>query len=96
MTEAEFQPDTWREPWFFLAISRGGDTVPVNPSLLRRAMEVANNRGTSRIIVHAPGQRGLLLGLLNQRRWWTATRAHLCSQHIILKHLGALGLPQHA
>ena len=96
VTEAEFQPDTWREPWFFLAISRGGDTVPVNPSLLRRAMEVANNRGTSRIIVHAPGQRGLLLGLLNQRRWWTATRAHLCSQHIILKHLGALGLPQHA
>lgn len=92
--EAEFQPDDWREPWFFLAVSREADKVPVNPSLIRKAMEVANDRGTSRIIAHAPGRRGLLLGLLNQRRWWTATRARLCSQHIIRKHLGAFGLPQ--
>jgi hypothetical protein len=94
--EAEFQPDTWREPWFFLAISREGETVPMNPSLMRKAMEAANDRGTSRIIVHAPGKRGLLLGLLNQRRWWTVTRARLCSQHIIRNHLGAFGLPQNA
>ena len=92
----EFQADTWREPWFFLAVSRAGDTVPVSPSLMRRAMEVANNRGASRIIVHAPGKRGLLLGLLNQRRWWTVTRARLCAQHIIRERLAAFGLPEHA
>jgi hypothetical protein len=92
--EADFQPDDWREPWFFLAVSREADRVQVNPSLIRKAMEAANNKGTSRIIVHAPGKRGLLLGLLNQRRWWTVTRARLCSQHIIRKHLGAFGLTQ--
>jgi hypothetical protein len=94
--EPEFQADTWREPWFFLAVSRAGDTVPVSPSLMRKAMEVANDRGASRIIVHAPGKRGLLLGLLNQRRWWTVTRARLCAQQIIRERLAAFGLPEHA
>lgn len=93
--EATFQPDTWREPWFFLAVSRKSDAVPINPSLMRKAMEVANQRGCSRIIVHAPGKRGLLIGLLNQRRWWTVTRARLCAQHIIRERLGACGLLAH-
>lgn len=91
--EPEFQPDAWDEPWFFLAVSRRSQTVPVNPSLLRRAMEAANERAASRIIVKAPNRRGLLIGLLNQRRWWTITRARLCAQHIIRLHLGAFGLP---
>ncbi len=94
--EAEFQPDTWREPWFFLAVSRESDSVPISPSLMRKAMDAANQRGCSRIIVHAPGKRGLLIGLLNQRRWWTVTRARLCAQHIIRERLGACGLPEHA
>lgn len=94
--EAEIQSDDWREPWFFVTVSRVTENVSVNPTLMRKAMEVANKRGTSRIIVHAPGKRGLLLGLLNQRRWWTLTRARLCAQHIIRQHLGAFGLPEHA
>lgn len=94
--EGEFQPDTWREPWFFLAVSRAAAAVKVTPSLLREAMRVANERGASRIIVHAPGGHGLLLGLLNQRRWWTVTRARLCAQHIIRERLGAFGLPEEA
>ncbi len=94
--EPVFRPDTWREPWFFLAVSREADTVPVNASLVRKAMEAANQRGSSRIMVQAPGKCGLLLGLLNQRRWWTVTRARLCAQHIIRQHLGAFGLPEHA
>lgn len=94
--EAEFQPDTWREPWFFLAVSREADSVPINPSLMRKAMEAANQRGCSRIIVNAPGKRGLLIGLLNQRRWWTVTRARLCAQNIIRERLSACGLPEHA
>lgn len=94
--EAEFQPDTWREPWFFLAVSREGDSVPINASLIRKAMKVANQEGSSRIIVHAPGKQGMLIGLLNQRRWWTGTRARLCAQHIIRERLGSCGLPDHA
>jgi hypothetical protein len=92
--EAEFQPDTWREPWFFLAVSREAVSVPIEPVLMRKAMEAANQRGCSRIIVHAPRKRGILLGLLNQRRWWTATRARLCAQHIIREQLGACGLAE--
>jgi hypothetical protein len=94
--EAEIQSDDWREPWSFVTVSRVSENVFVNPALMRKAMEVANKRGTSRIIVHAPGKRGLLLGLLNQRRWWTLTRARLCAQHIIRQHLGAFGLAEHA
>jgi len=92
--EAAFQTDQWEEPWFFLAVSRESDAVPINATLLRKATAIANERGTSRIIVKAPGRRGLLLGLLNQRRWWTATRARLCSQHIVRQHLAAFGLPE--
>jgi hypothetical protein len=94
--EAEFQPDTWREPWYFLAVSREADSVAFNPGLMRKAMEAANQRGCSRIVVHAQGKRGLLIGLLNQRRWWTVTRARLCAQHIIRERLSACGLPEHA
>jgi hypothetical protein len=93
--EAEFQPDTWREPWFFLTISRETVSVPIDPALMRKTMEAANQRGCSRIMVHAPRKRGILLGLLNQRRWWTATRARLCAQHIIREQLGACGLAEH-
>ena len=38
----------------------------------------------------------LLLGLLNQRRWWTVTRARLCAQHIIRERLGECGLAEHS
>ena len=94
--EATPQGETCREPWFLLSVSREAETVKVNPKLMRQAMEAANQRGCSRIIVHAPKKSGLLLGLLNQRRWWTITRARLCSQHIIREHLGAFGLPEEA
>jgi len=94
--EATPQSDTWREPWFFLSVSREAETVTVNPNLMRKAMKAANQRGCSRIIVHAPRRSGLLVGLLNQRRWWTITRARLCSQHIVRERLGACGLPEDA
>ncbi len=94
--EAGFQPKAWLEPWVFVTVSRENTTIPTNPTLLRKAMEAANQRGCSRIIIHAPGKRGLVMGLLNQRRWWTVTRARLCAQHIIRERLGACGLAEHA
>jgi hypothetical protein len=92
--EAEFQSESWNEPWIFLSISRVSENVKINPSLMRKAMAAANSRGCSRIIVNTRNRSGLLLGLLNQRRWWTATRARLCAQHIIRERLGAFGLPE--
>jgi hypothetical protein len=90
--EPKSQPNFWEQPWFFLAISRAQEPVPVDARLLRIAMEEANRSSASRIMVRAPGGHGLLLGLLNQRRWWTITRARLCGQHIIRHHLEAFGL----
>jgi hypothetical protein len=95
VNDAGFQPDSWREPWFFFSVSRQSTAVPVSPSLIRKAMEAANQRGCSRIVIQAPGNRGLLIGLLNQRRWWTVTRARLCAQYIIRERLGACGLAEH-
>ena len=90
--DAKFQPDVWQESWYFLAISRVGSNVPADPDLLTRVMELANRHGSSRIMVRTPGNRGLLLGLLNRKRWWTITRARLCAQHIIRDHIDAFGL----
>jgi hypothetical protein len=86
------QPAVWEQPWAFLDLSCDGESVGVDTTLLRRAMEEANRLSASRVLVRAPGQRGLLLGLLNQRRWWTVTRARLCGQHILRNHLEAFGL----
>ncbi|APW64221.1 N-6 DNA methylase [Paludisphaera borealis] len=92
--EASFQPESWHEPWFFLSISCVGQEVTVNPSLMREAMALANRHGSSRIIVNTPGKKGLIMGLLNRRRWWTITRARLCAQHVIRNHLTGCGLPE--
>lgn len=87
-------PDRWEQPWFFLALSRAPASVAVSPALLRTAMQEANERSASRIFVRLPGKRGLLLGLLDERRWWTITRARLCGQAILRQHLDAFGLPE--
>jgi hypothetical protein len=82
----------WGQPWRFIAISRADDPVSVGANLLLVAMEEANRSSASRIIVRAPSGAGLLLGLLNQQRWWTISRARLCGQHILRQHLDAFGL----
>jgi len=92
--EIGIQQDEYRDPWFFLAISRHDRIVPVDASLLREAMVEADRHSASRIIVSAPAQQGLLLGMLNQRRWWTLTRARLCGQHILRHFLDAFALPE--
>jgi len=92
--EVEVEQGASEEPWFFLAISTDGLSFDVGPKLLRSAMEAANRRGCSRIIVQAPKKSGIVLGLLNQCRWWTATRARLCAQHIIRERLAAFRLPE--
>ncbi len=94
--EVAFQLDNWEEPWCFVSVSLETEIVQVNPALMRKAMEAANKRGCSRIIVNAPQKKGILLGLLNQRRWWTVSRARLCAQNIIRDRLSACGLPEDA
>lgn len=92
--EPAMPQDVWRSAWFFLAISKRDETIPIDVNLLSAAMEAADEHAASRILVHAPGRRGLLLGILSQRRWWTRTRARLCGQHIVRHHLDAFALSE--
>lgn len=82
------------QPWRFLRVARAGTAVPPDRPVLEAAMDQANQQGSSRIIVHMPDRAGVLMGLLNENRWWTRTRARLCAQHLILHALGSFGLPE--
>ena len=56
-------------------------------------MAEANKTGaTGRVVLHIP-QGGLLVGILNQRRFWTRSRARLCSLHIEQHRLDAFPVP---
>ena len=96
VTEPAVQPDEWNQPWVFISVVRTGEAATVSPALLRKAMQLANERSASRLVVKLPGRHGLLLGLLNQQRWWTATRARLCAQHLVRHHLADFGLTEEA
>ena len=54
--------------------------------------KMLENKDLHVIIIGTHGNHGMILGLLNQRRWWTITRARLCAQHIIRDHIDAFGL----
>lgn len=94
ISEPALQPDEWVQPWIFISATRKGEIATVSPALLRKAMQLANERSASRLVVKLPGRHGLMLGLLNQQRWWTATRARLCAQHLVRHHLAAFGLTE--
>lgn len=74
--------------WHFVSVTFAEDNLSDWKALLYRLMEEANRTGASRIIVRVP-EGGLLIGILNQRRFWTRSRAWLCSLHIEHHHLDA-------
>lgn len=88
---ADFPQDVYRAPWYFVEVTTSGRPIEVTPWLLEQATAVANELGSSRVVLRAEGdQAGLLLGQIAQRRWWTKTRARLCATHIIHNHLDTL------
>jgi hypothetical protein len=91
VSELPGQTGGWSQPWHFITVALAGHTATVNLSLLGAAMQEADRTGASRVIVHLPRSSGILVGLLNQRRWWTPTRARLCGHEIVQKHLSAFG-----
>ena len=46
----------------------------------------ASKTSASRIVMPLP-EGGLLVGILNKRRYWTRSRARLCAMHIVDEHL---------
>lgn len=85
----------WSPPWRFLTISLAGDQPPVHTPLLLKLIDEANRASVSRVVMRLPGS-GLLLGMMNQSRFWTHSRARLCGLHLQRRHLSAFPLPAQA
>lgn len=81
----------WEPSWRFLSIAIHGDTLPVTDSLIGNLMEEANKAAASRVVMRVP-EGGLVLGILNQRRFWTQSRARLCGVYLLRHHLDAFPL----
>jgi hypothetical protein len=79
--------------WRFVSITLAGDKLPDTSKSLKGLMVEANKTGASRIVFHLPGG-GLVVGILNQRRFWTQSRARLCSLHIEQHHMDAFPIPK--
>ena len=84
--------DAWDHSWRFVAAWVGDEAPRVPPGLIAAAMRDANDTGASLVTIRTSG-RGLLLGILDARRWWTRSRALLCARHIIQEKLPAYDPP---
>ncbi|MCK1477913.1 N-6 DNA methylase [Bradyrhizobium sp. 197] len=80
--------DTWMPSWRFITLAPAHAASDVSSTLVSKVMREANRTAASRVIMVLP-QQGLLIGLLNQRRFWSKSRARLCGLHIVRQHLRA-------
>jgi hypothetical protein len=81
---------TWGIPaWQFITVAMANQLTTNWKSLLTKLTTEANKTGASRVLVRIPQAGGLLIGILNQRRFWTPSRAWLCSLDIEQNHLNA-------
>ena len=84
----------WYPPWRFVSVTLAGDQLGDTQKLLKRLMVEASKTGASRIVLRVTNG-GLLVGILNQRRFWTRSRARLCSLYIERHHLDAFPSLRH-
>jgi hypothetical protein len=92
VTEVPPVNSEWSPPWRFVTITLAGDQPPVHTPLLLALVDEANRAGVSRVVMRLPGS-GLLLGAMNQGRFWTLSRARLCGLYLQRHHLSAFPLP---
>lgn len=83
--------DAWDPSWRFVIAWMGAKPPTVPPGLISAAMSDANDTGASIVTIRTRG-RGLLIGILDARRWWTRSRALLCARHIIQERLSVFDL----
>ena len=73
-------------PFQFILLQRQGGRSVLPPEAIRNAvLHLAEEGGVTRIIQHLPG--ALLVGLCNQYRYWTPSRARLLAAEIAREHL---------
>ena len=85
-TEVIGPSEGWQSPWRFISLTRHRDPGEVSSAVLSSVMQEANRTAASRVVMVLP-QGGLFIGLLNQLRFWSESRARMCGLHIIRQHL---------
>ena len=76
----------WRQPWRFVTLLLGDDDwIPAQP-VISSLMAEATRSAASRVVMRLP-EGGLIIGLVNKRRFWTRSRARLCALHVAREHL---------
>lgn len=87
--------DDWNPPWRFVTVMLEGDSFDPSRAFIANLMRTAAETSASRVVMPIP-KGGLVLGLLNQRRFWTRSRARLCALHLSREHLDKnFPLPRH-
>lgn len=81
------------QPWQFIKLStQKGQINKYSTKALESLIDLANDKGSSQIIIKDGD--GLLIGLLNQYRYWTKSRARLCGLDILRNHMDTFSLPE--
>ena len=76
----------WQQPWAFVTLLLDGDTWAPSGTLITSIVGEASASAASRLVMPLP-KGGLIIGLLNKRRFWTRSRARLCALHIAEEYL---------
>jgi hypothetical protein len=85
--EIEIKAQDINSCWHFFAVSSSlsSQIQIAQKKLISKIAEEANKTGCSRVIVHGEGI--LFIGILNQYRYWTLSRARICALDIQRHHL---------
>jgi hypothetical protein len=76
----------WRQPWAFVTLLLDDDPWSPSTTLISSLIGEASASAATRLVMPLP-EGGLIIGLLNKRRFWTRSRARLCALHIAEEHL---------
>lgn len=80
------------QPWQFIRLTPTKGKSIITLQNLDRLMDIANKRGASQIIIK--DKDGLIIGLLNQYRYWTKSRARFCALEILRFHMDSFPLKE--
>ena len=56
--------------------------------LTRQALQLASTSGASMVLIHSDTPRTLIIGILDQVRYWTASRGRLCALRVLREGMG--------
>lgn len=91
----DFESSEFNQPWRFIKLTTQKEQIErYSVNALDSLIAVANDQGASQIIIKDGD--GLLIGLLNQYRYWTKSRARLCGLDILRNHMDVFALPEEA